>query len=275
MSHVSVMFFVCLFVLFFARTINRGRFYHPLIAGASLGMALNGRPMTALALCVPFAVYALVLLIRRFRKYAFRFSIMLATVLAFVGILLLFNYLTNGNPFLFGYIEKYGEGHYPGFGHSPWGAAHNPDKGLHQNLDNLNALNKYLFEWPIPCLFFAFLLFASMPKSKWDYLLMSSFWALSIAYFFYFFQSWYMGPRYMYESSFAAILLTSRGILRTPALVNGTFGLKAPPERVKAVVGSAVLICIAIAMIFNIRPLTKVYSNKYWNIDTLVFKAAG
>jgi len=46
MSHTSVMFFICLFVLFFARTIRQGKFYNPLLSGASLGMALNGRPMT-------------------------------------------------------------------------------------------------------------------------------------------------------------------------------------------------------------------------------------
>jgi len=273
MSHTSVMFFAALFVLFFAKTIKRGKFYYPLISGASLGMALNGRPMTALALSIPFAVYAVILLVKSFSKYVLRFVVMFITVSVFVGILLLFNYLTTGDPLLFGYIAKYGEGHYPGFGHSPWGNPHSVSRGLTQSLNNLNGLNKYLFEWPVPCLFFVFLLFATMTREKWDYLFISSFWALSIAYFFYFFQSWYLGPRYLYESSFMIILLTSRGILRMPTLINNTFGLETPPGRIKAAVGTAIVICTLIALSFNVPPFAKFYSNSYRGINTLVFKA--
>ena len=273
MSHGSALFWISLFILFFARTVKRGKFYHPLIAGASLGMALNGRPMTAFAVCIPFAVYSVVLLIKGFRKYISRLSIMLATVSVFIGIMFLFNYLTTGDPMLFGYVVRHGEGHNPGFGHSGWGEPHTPSKGFRQNLNNLNAINKYLFEWPIPCLFFAFLLFAPMTRDKWNYMFISSFWALSIAYFFYWFQDWCFGPRFMYESSVMMILLTSRGILRAPRLVNDTFGLKTPPSRVKATIGAAVIICTLIGLSFHIRPLIKVYSNNYWGVNASVLKA--
>ncbi|MFC1716343.1 glycosyltransferase family 39 protein [Candidatus Poribacteria bacterium] len=273
MSHGSALFFMSLFILFFARTIKRGRFHNPLIAGASLGIALNGRPMTAFAMCVPFAIYSAILLIKDLRTYVSRFSIMLITVCAFVGILLLFNYLTTGDPMLFGYEAKWGKGHNPGFGHSGWGNPHTPSKGLRQNLNNLNAINKYLFEWPIPCLFFAFLLFATMTRDKWDYLFIGSFWTLSIAYFFYWFQDWCFGPRFMYESSVVMILLTSRGILRTPELVNGVLGLKTPANRVKATVGAAIVICMIIGLSFHIRPLVKLYSKNYWGVNASVLKA--
>lgn len=198
---------------------------------------------------------------------------MFITVLFFMGILLLFNYLTTGDPMLFGYVVKHGKGHDPGFGHSGWGEPHTPSKGFRQNLNNLNALNKYLFEWPIPCLFFVFLLFASMTREKWDYLLISSFWMLSIAHFFYWFQDWCFGPRFMYSSSVIAILLTSRGVLRTPMLVNDIFGLKTPPKRVKATVGAVIVICILIGLSFHIRSLVRVYSKNYWGVNASVLKA--
>ena len=274
MSHGSALFFMSLFILFFARTIKRGGFHNPLIAGASLGIGLNGRPMTAFAMCVPFVIYSVILLIRRFRKYVFRISTMLITICAFIGILLLFNYLTTGDPLLFGYEAKWGKGHNPGFGHSGWGKPHTPSKGLRQNLNNLNAMNKYLFEWPIPCLFFVFLLFATMTRDKWDYLFIGSFWALSIAYFFYWFQDWCFGPRFMYEASVVMILLTSRGILRTPELVNGVFGLKTPANRVKATAGTVVVICFIIGLSFHIRPLLRLYSKNYWGVNASVLKAA-
>jgi len=273
MSHGSALFFISLFVLFFARAINRGKFYNSLISGASLGIALNGRPMTAFAISIPFAVYAIVLLVKGFRKYILRLSIILVTVCAFIGILLLFNYLTTGKPLLFGYVVRHGEGHNPGFGHSGWGKPHTPSKGFRQNMNNLNALNKYLFEWPIPCLFFVFLLFASGTRNKWDYLSISSFWILSIAYFFYWFQDWCFGPRFMYESSVMCILLTARGILRTPRLMNSTLGLKTSHERVMGTVGTAVVICILLGLAFHIRPLVKIYSKNYWGVNASVLKA--
>lgn len=273
MSHGSALFFMSSFILFFARTISRNKYYNPILSGASLGMALNGRPMTALAMCIPFAIYAFILLIRRFKKYVAAFSIMLVTVGIFVGILLMFNYLTTGDPLLFGYEVRWGEGHNPGFGHSGWGEPHTPSKGLRQNLNNLNAYNKYLFEWPIPCLFFVFLLFASMTRDKWDYLLIISFWGLSAAYFFYWFQDWCFGPRFMYESSVVAILLTARGIRRTPELVNKVFGLKTSTKRIRGTVGAAIILCIIIGLSFHIRPLIKVYSTNYWGVNASVLKA--
>ncbi len=273
MSHGSALFWLALFVLFFARTVKRGRFHNPLISGVALGMALNGRPMTAFAIFVPFAVYSIILLIRGFRKHVFPLFIMFITVCVFLGILFLFNYLTTGKPLLFGYEAKWGPGHNPGFGHSGWGQPHTPSKGLRQNLNNLNALNKYLFEWPIPCLFFVFLLFATITKSKWDYLFISSFWMLSIVHFFYWFQDWCFGPRFMYEASTMTILLTARGLLRTPELVNNTFGLKTPPRRVKATAAAVVIICTLIGLSFHIRPLVRLYSKNYWSVNASVLKA--
>ena len=273
MSHGSALFFISLFILFFAKTVKRGRFYQPLIAGTALGMALNGRPMTAFAVSIPFIVYAAILLIKNFRMRIVRFSIMVVTVCAFIGMLLLFNYLTTGDPLVFGYEAKWGKGHNPGFGHSGWGEPHTPSKGLRQNLNNLNAFNKYLFEWPIPCLIFVFLLFASMTRNKWDYILISSFWALSIAYFFYWFQDWCFGPRFMYSASVMAILLTARGILRTPELINGVLGLKTSSGRIKGVVGAVVIVCIIIGLSFQIRPLVRLYSNSYWGVNASVLKA--
>ncbi|MBD3182966.1 hypothetical protein GF312_11795 [Candidatus Poribacteria bacterium] len=273
MSHASALFWLSLFVLFFARSVKYRKNWHPLVAGSALGMALNGRPLTSLGICFPFAIYALVLLIKRFREYIVRLSIMLITILVFLFILLLFNYLTTGDAMLFGYVVKHGEGHNPGFGHSGWGEPHTPSKGLRQNLNNLNALNKYLFEWPIPCLFFMFLLFISMTRNKWDYMLLGAFWCLSISYFFYWFQDWCFGPRFMYESTLATVILTSRSLIRTPKLVNDIFGLKTSLAKSKGTVGFVIIFCFAIGLSFHIKPLVNIYSNNYWGVNASVLKA--
>jgi len=272
MSHSSALFFLSSFILFFAKTTKQACLYYPLFAGGSLGMALLARPVTALAVSVPFAIYALFCLIKTFKKYALRLSIMFITCLAFIGVLFTFNYLTNGDPLLFGHEVKWGPEHNLGFGNGIWGEIHTPQKGLQQNLNNLNALNKYLFEWPIPCLLFMFIPFAVASKEIWDYILISSFFSLSLIYFFFWYQDWCFGPRYMYEASIMAIILTSRGILLTCVLINDAFKLKISPEIVKRTVGSLVATCILAGMIFNLPPLIKHYARTYWRVNASALK---
>ncbi|MDM8553137.1 glycosyltransferase family 39 protein [Desulfococcaceae bacterium HSG7] len=267
MSHSSALFFLSLFILFFAKTTKQVSLFYPLFAGGSLGMALLARPVTALAVSVPFAIYALFNLIKYFKNYVLRLFIMLAACLVFIGILLTFNYLTNSDPLLFGYEVKWGPEHNLGFGNGIWGEIHTPQKGLQQNLNNLNALNRYLFEWPIPCLLFMFIPFAAVSRNIWDYILISSFFALSLIYFFFWYQDWCFGPRYMYEASIMAIILTSRGILLTCVLINDVFRLKITPEIVKRTVGSIVAACILTGMIFNVPPLIKYYAHTYWRVN--------
>jgi len=272
MSHSSALFFLLLFILFFAKTTKQASIFYPLFAGGSLGMALLARPVTAMAVSVPFAIYALFSLIKYFKKYALRLSIMLTTCFVFIGLLFTFNYLTNSDPLLFGYEVKWGPKHNLGFGNGIWGEIHTPQKGLQQNLNNLNALNKYLFEWPIPCLLFMFIPFAVASREIWDYILINSFFSLSLIYFFFWYQDWCFGPRYMYEASIMAIILTSRGILLTCVLINDVFKLKILPERIKRTVGSLVIACILTGMVFNLPPLIKHYAHTYWRVNASAIK---
>ena len=51
MNHGSALFHTTLFLLFFAKTVNSRRWYAPILAGTGLGMLINVRPYTALAIC--------------------------------------------------------------------------------------------------------------------------------------------------------------------------------------------------------------------------------
>jgi Dolichyl-phosphate-mannose-protein mannosyltransferase len=272
MSHASGLFFLSIFVLFFVKTTKHKRLLYPLLSGGSLGMALNARPMSAFAISVPFAIYALFYLLKYFKKYALRFIVMFIACLVFIGLLFTFNHLTNGDPLLFGYEVIWGSEQDLGFGGGVWGETHTPQKGLRQNLNNLNALNKYLFEWPIPCLLFLFIPFASLTKEKWDYILMGSFISLSILYFFFWYQDWCFGPRYMYEALIMAIVLTARGILSVPVLINDRFKLDISPEKIKQAVANLVVACIFTGMIFNLPPLIKLYGHTYWRVNASTLK---
>jgi len=121
MNHVTALFLFTLFVLFYARTVRLKSAVSAIVAGASLGWIVNIRPLTAVSLALPFTVYACWLLWKQCKFYRKPFLAMSLAAAVFVGILLAFNYLTNGNPFLFGYQVLHGDKHLPGFGHAAWG----------------------------------------------------------------------------------------------------------------------------------------------------------
>lgn len=84
---------------------------------------------------------------------------------------------------IFGYHVLHGKDYDPGFGHSGWGEPHTLQRGLIQTFNNLNALNKFLFELPIPSLIFIFLAFVSLKANTWDLLLIGYASLLILAYF--------------------------------------------------------------------------------------------
>ncbi|MGB9595345.1 MAG: hypothetical protein ACPL7B_03610, partial [Candidatus Poribacteria bacterium] len=244
------------------------------------------RPMTAGAVAVPYAIYAIVKIIRflgneRKNKFSihsnfFRFIIAcliaLITFTAMAGLLLAFNYYTNGDPFTFGYVVLWGKNHQPGFGHSGWGEPHTPKKGLIQTLNNLNALNKYLFEIPLPALFFALLSIMSPSVKIWDLLLLASASSLSFAYFFYWFQDWCFGPRFMFESTYAFIILSARGIIALPSIFKEIFHAQ-NLQKIKGILTIVLILCFCVGFSSNISALIKTYSNNYWGVNGKVQKA--
>ena len=284
MNHTTTLFFVSLFVLGFVRMVNQKRIRDGLLCGFAIGYALNIRPMTAVAVAIPYAIYAIVKLVKllfvdkKIGHYSnsIRFIVTcLVAIIAFgimVSSLLAFNYYTNGDPFTFGYVVLWGENHNPGFGHSGWGEPHTPKKGFIQTLNNLNALNKYLFELPLPALLFALLSFMSPSLKVWDLLLLGSASSLSFAYFFYWFQDWCFGPRFMFESAYAFIILSARGINALPSIFRETFQTQ-NLQKVKGILATLLVLCFCIGFTSNIPALVKTYSNNYWGVNGKVQKA--
>ena len=172
-----------------------------------------------------------------------------------------------------GYEVLWGSDHNPGFGHSAWGEPHTPKRGLIQNLNNLNALNKYLFEWCIPSTFFVMLFFAGGRRTQWDYLLIASVFSLSFVYFFYWYQGWCFGPRFMYESTCPLILLTARGIIHTPDIIKKKFQPKLSEGDLRYFLSLIIGFCVCVALYVNVPTLIKLYSDDYWGVNTKVQKA--
>lgn len=182
-----------------------------IVCGMSLGIALLCRPYTAFLVCIPLGITTIVAR----AKLSFR-QVLRGTVPLFVGCLALlaYNFATNGHPLRFGYIELHGKGHYPGFHLAPDGEQfHTVTQGFKYLFENLNGLNYYFFEWPMPSLFFACLFLGFGKKKFWEWLLVGWIGVLLLGHLFYYFNEFAFGPRFIYEAFPALILLTCRGIV--------------------------------------------------------------
>ena len=211
-SHPSTLFFVTLAFLSFVWIVKKKRpCLSAVVCGTSLGIALLCRPYTTVWICVPLGIAAIV----AWKKLSLRHILIGAIpLLGACFVFLAYNYATTGDPLLFGYIALYGKGHYPGFHLYPDGEQfHTIWQGFKHLFGNLNALNYYLFEWPMPSLFFVCFFLGFGKKSPWGWLLVGWIGSLLVGYFFYFFNELAFGPRFVYETLPALILLTSQGLV--------------------------------------------------------------
>ncbi len=207
MNHVSALLFIALFVWLFQRweaaisdsRVAQGRaaLGQVGLAGFALGLAFLSRPLTALAVGAAFIVPALRAAGRRWVPAGLAGAVGFAVVASLYP---LFNAATTGDPFTPGYVKLWGADHGLGFHETPWGDAHTPLTGLRNELVDLGLLNSFLFEWPIPALMLlgGFLAFGRQ-SGGWVARLTLAFFAIPIAYFFYWHRDAFLGPRYLYE----------------------------------------------------------------------------
>ncbi len=269
MNHTSALLFVTLFLYFYARATGVGA--HPagawpnaLAAGAMLGLVINIRPYTAAALVLPFAAYGVWLAARQPRRFAGRFALVLLAAAAVSSLSLVYNWLTNGHPLLFGYVVKWGAAHEIGFGRAGWGEGHTPLRGLFNTGNDWNMLNKALFEWPLPALGLILLPFAAGTRDRRDWLLGASFLCLSAAYFFYWYHGGVFGPRFLFESATGLLLLVARGGLALPELIRRVFGAGGFGGRKAAALFCRTVPLLVLSMVaVGLPPLFK----KYWSYN--------
>jgi hypothetical protein len=283
MNHASALLFLSLFLLFFFRTIRSLRdsrlpssLADPLLSGICLAMALNIRPLSALAVSIPSAGYGIYLLLKSRGKPLPAFLLLLAPVLLGLGAFGLYNYLTTGDPLLPGYKV------FPmlDYGHARWGLGfgtlgyagrptHTPLRGLIQTGDNLNLLNLSLFEGPFPGLLLVLLLFLTFTRKPADWLLLASFLALPTAYFFYWFQEFALGPRLLYEGLAPLLLLSARGLVEFPRFVGRAAGADAE-NRTRNVIAIEASLSLAVTVVFGIPKLATQYGYRYLGVDNQV-----
>jgi hypothetical protein len=173
---------------------------HPWAAlgcGLALGIAAAIRPLDAVVFALPTAVW----LAARARLGRGQFITLLASgvgVALPIVALLLVNKSQTGDPFRFGYIAMWGKTHELGFHEAPWGFAHTPARGLELVNLYLLRLQTYFLEAPAPSLLFATAALALVPRlTAFDRWTLIGGAGLLLAYFAYWHDGFYLGPRFM------------------------------------------------------------------------------
>lgn len=200
MNHVSVLTFLLLAALGLAAAVqdDTPRAWPALWCGLALGIAASIRPLDAATVALPAAAW----LLYRLRGGMPHLKPLLVSgvgVAIPMALLMYINWQWTGNPLRFGYEELWGSGVGLGFGASAWGEPHTPMRGLELVNLYLLRLQSHLFETPVPSLLFATVTLGLMrtvrPFDKW------MLWCtalLILAYFAYWHDGYYLGPRFLY-----------------------------------------------------------------------------
>jgi hypothetical protein len=168
-----------------------------LAMGLALGVAATIRPADAAAYALPAAVW----LAWRARAGSAHLKVLvLSGIGVAIPLALLFwvNLHQTGSPFRFGYIEMWGKSHEIGFHAAPWGDPHTPARGIELINLYLLRLQDYFLETAGPSLIFATLALALTRRPRaFDRWVLAGSGLLLLAYFAYWHDGFYLGPRFM------------------------------------------------------------------------------
>jgi 4-amino-4-deoxy-L-arabinose transferase-like glycosyltransferase len=285
MNHPAMLFWASLAILSFVKMGPLHWRWWAFLAGLSLGMGVITRPLTGVAVALPLFLFWVNRIhgIQNDVNYTqdLWFRQLIYVVLggaAPILFLLIYNHATTGNMFKVGYSIVW-QGHTTlGFGDSSWGPPHTPGLGLVNTLNNLNGLNRYLYEIPIPVLV-GLLLFVVFQRSQKQNgasvttnrgslrcyeLLFSIIFVVFCAYFFYFFQDFCYGPRFVYVLVVPIIILIIAGIR---SFMTALESLGYTRESIRSGLLIFGILCIIAAFTFSIPRQVATYKDYYWDIS--------
>ncbi len=226
MSHTPSMVFNAVFLLFFFRSLRAPTIGNGLAAGASLGLAFLIRPYNAAVFALPFL---LVLGVRALRRFKLRWKNALALALAgacALGLFLAYNAATTGDPLTPGYIARYGPAYSVIFGRAATlDYDFTPLVAALQIGENMAAINKDLFGWPLTSLWLLpFALWSALRRREErgrGLLLLSGFLSMTVGFFFFWGAFVVLGARMFFDAVPLLVLLSAKGLDAAPGLLAG------------------------------------------------------
>jgi hypothetical protein len=265
MNHAPALLFCMLFIYCFfemqdAKDNASDRRWWALAAGISLGLVILLRPVTALCLAIPFAIYGLTLLKQDRKTYFLPLFIMGTATTVCLLVNLWTNYIMAGDMFMFPSAAYHRRSTLEALGFK---------NGLTLNLMPLIKkmheewwmMNIHLFQWSLPCTFFVALLFFFRVKHTRTRLLLCVVISLALGEIINQFRNLIFGPRYIYETAGPLIILTAAGLRRLVALLAA---LKlAKRKAALGIVAVPLLICIMASLVFVLPGNVRRYAGPY------------
>ena len=224
LSHTACLFFLLSFLLFLFRSLRTSSIKYGLLTGIGWGAALLIRPFTTALFSFPFLIYFLIRSVSSERRRLKNMAAALIPAVLSITILMSYNQATNGHPFRMGYTVRYGESHGIGFNKTGFtNIPHTPMLGVTNTLENLEEINQHLFGWPLSS-FFALIPLLMIRKirpeyRKKDLLLGVGILSFFIGNFFYWAALILLGARLFFETLPLWVLLSARGIMEIPHLL--------------------------------------------------------
>ncbi len=253
-----------------------GRWYHAVLAGLALAAGAWFRPLTALALAVPWIVYALVRMVQR-RASPVSVPWFLAAAVAGVAPLLAYNKALTGQALLppFAKAEPtdcLGFGPEVGLSYAS-SRGHTPEQGLRKVVYRLHTMGLELLGWPRGILLVALTGGLWSVRRRRGALMLAVGAALPIAYFFYHAAGVCYGARYYSEALPAYLILVALGlgvVRRVMRRAMKRRGLTRPARCARASVWALALVSLAGCLIRFVPEMVDEYAHAFWTTDALV-----
>lgn len=191
----------------------RRQWVYTILSALMLGALILTRPMTALAVALPFAIHGIFLLLRGDKTARLRLITFAVLVIIFAGLFFLWQYSLTGDALLNPYTlwwpyDKVGFG--PGHGRGDDG--HTLSKAWLNLRTSINAGSSDLFGWrTYSWLFLPIGLWATRRNPK-GLLLASVMLSIVLVYTTYWIGATLFGPRYYYEGLYSLTLISAAGI---------------------------------------------------------------
>jgi hypothetical protein len=191
--------------------------------GAALGLMMLARPLTGVSAALGVGIIVAV----RCRGRSLRWSIASLALLALgpaiaASIYGLFNLLTTGDAWLNGYELVHGPGHNPGFNRiSPAGVAHTPERAVMLLQHHVRHLLQFVVPSPW-CFFGALAVLVVRQYERHSIALLLVLCAVWLGAATYWSSSYFVGPRFYYESLVPVTVLIAVAMWR---LVDAAFSI--------------------------------------------------
>jgi len=261
MNHSTSLLFASLFFLFFVWAMRDDKPVIPAkagislascAAGACLGMLFITRPVTAVCVALPFALWGLVQLTRNMRTYIARLAVMALVFACFVAFQLWYNAITTGDPFTYAYVSG---------SYSSEQILQGDFRAEHIFSNMLLHMNVVLFGWGVPNLLFAVLALA-VTRKRMSWLFAASVVTIALVHLpIPALAGGLFGRRRMVEVSGLLAILSAQGLLMAHPLLRRTLRMPWPGPVVR---GGVALLLILLTLSATIEVLREWALFRQW-----------